>query len=138
MGKRKVKNWRPKKPERKAPGIDYALTMANYQRDREKEIRENKAVQKVVNDLQEQWTDGVVNWFYGLLALALHDEGWGAKRILRVVERIRDYHKEYNDPDFGDFDLWQVVQDEVGLELVPGDLRMQKWEERKHEQARGN
>lgn len=131
MGRRKVKNWqyrkRPAEEKRIDPGIAYALTMAQYQVDEERKIRRAIATDNAVHQIQRDYTEGVANWFYGLLALALHDEGWGAKRILRVQERIRDYHAEYNDPDFGDFDLWQVVRDEVGLDFDPGECGMRRW-----------
>lgn len=131
MGRKKVKNWqyrkRPAEEKRIDPGIAYALTMAQYQVDEERKIRRAIATDNAVHQIQRDYTEGVANWFYGLLALALHDEGWGAKRILRVQERIRDYHAEYNDPDFGDFDLWQVVRDEVGLDFDPGECGMRRW-----------
>lgn len=131
MGRKKVKNWqyrkRPAEEKRIDPGIAYALTMAQYQVDEERKIRRAIATDNAVHQIQRDYTEGVANWFYGLLALALHDEGWGAKRILRVQDRIRDYHAEYNDPDFGDFDLWQVVRDEVGLDFDPGECGMRRW-----------
>lgn len=135
MGRRKVKNWqyrkRPAEEKRIDPGLAYALTMAQYQVDEERKIRRAIATDNAVHQIQRDYTEGVANWFYGLLALALHDEGWGAKRILRVQERIRDYHAEYNDPDFGDFDLWQVVRDEVGLDFDPGECGMRRWKSMK-------
>jgi hypothetical protein len=135
MGKKKVKNWQYKKRPREArevdPGLAYAMTMAQYQVDEERKIRRAIATDNVVHDIQKDYTEGVENWFYGLLALALHDEGWGAKRILRVEERIRDYFAEYNSPDFGDFDLWQVVRDEVGLDFDPGECGMKRWKSMK-------
>lgn len=135
MGKKKVKNWQYKKrphEERKVdPGLAYALTMAQYQVDEERKIRRAIATDNVVHSIQRDYTEGVANWFYGLLALALHDEGWGAKRILWVQERIRDYHAEYNDPEFGDFDLWQVVRDEVGLDFDRGECGMRRWKSMK-------
>lgn len=136
MGRKKVRPWQPKKPKQEAhvtPGLQYAITMASYQAEREKQIRERLAVDNVVHEIQKDYTEGVANWFYGLLALALHDEGWGAKRILRVEERIRDYFAEYNSPDFGDFDLWQVVRDEVGLDFDPGECGMKRWQSMKGE-----
>jgi hypothetical protein len=135
MGKKKVKNWqyrkRPTEEKRIDPGLAYAMTMAQMQVDEEKRIRKAIAVDNVVHDIQKDYTEGVANWFYGLLALALHDEGWGAKRILRVEERVRDYFAEYNSPDFGDFDLWQVVRDEVGLDFDPGECGMRRWKSMK-------
>ena len=136
MGRKKVRPWQPKKPKQGAhvaPGLQYAITMASYQAEREKQIRERLAVDNVVHEIQKDYTEGVANWFYGLMALALHDEGWGAKRILRVQERIRDYHAEYNSPDFGDFDLWQVVRDEVKLDFDPGECGMKRWQSLKEE-----
>ena len=135
MGKKKTRNWqykpKPQQDSRIDPGIAYAMTMAQYQVDEEKKIRRAIATDNVVHDIQRDYTEGVANWFYGLLALALHDEGWGAKRILRVEERIRDYFAEYNSPDFGDFDLWQVVRDEVGLDFDPGECGMRRWKSMK-------
>ena len=134
MGKKKVKNWQYKKPEKRiTPGLQYAVTMAQYQAAKEREIRDRMAVDKAVQEVQKSYTESVENWFYGLLALALHDEGWGAKRILRVEERIRDYFAEYNSPDFGDFDLWQVVRDEVGLDFDPGECGMRRWKSMREE-----
>lgn len=139
MGKKKVKNWqykkRPAEDRRIDPGLAYAMTMAQYQVDEERKIRRAIATDNVVHNIQRDYTEGVANWFYGLMALALHDEGWGAKRILRVQERIRDYHAEYNDPNFGDFDLWQVVRDEVGLDFDPGECGMRRWKSAKEETA---
>ena len=134
MGKKRVKNWQYKKPEKRIdPGLAYAMTMAQYQVEEERKIRKIIATDNVVNQIQKDYTEDVEYWFYALLALALHDEGWGAKRIVRVQERIRDYHREYNDPNFGSVDLWQIVRDEVGLELDPGEMTYKRWKSLKRE-----
>lgn len=135
MSKRKRTNWQytPKKPEKRRfdPGLAYAMEMARIQADEQARIRKAIAVDREVERLMRENTEDVADWFYGLLALALHDEGFGAKRILRVQERIRDYHAEYNDPEFGPFDLWQVVRDEVGLDFDPGEVAMKRWKSMK-------
>ncbi len=140
MGKLKRRKWQyekkpPEKPKHIAPGLQYALEMAKYQVEEERKIRKIIATDNVVNQIQKDYTEDVEYWFYALLALALHDEGWGAKRIVRVQERIRDYHREYNDPNFGAVDLWQIVRDEVGLELDPGEMTYKRWKGMKREVA---
>lgn len=141
MGRLKRKKWQyEKKPIEKKridPGLAYAMEMAKYQVDEEKRIRKFCAASKEVAKMQTEYTEDVEYWFYGLLALALHDEGWGAKRIVRVQERIRDYHKEYNDPNFGAVDLWQIVRDEVGLDLDPGEMTYKRWKSMKKEGEEG-
>lgn len=142
MGKKKARNWqyKPKEQEQRRfdPGLAYAMEMARLQAEEEKRIRMAMALSNEVQRVQTDYTTGVANWFYGLLALALHDEGWGAKRILRVQERIRDYHAEYNSPEFGDFDLWQVVRDEVGLDFDPGAVEMHRWKPMKEMEGQEN
>lgn len=132
MGKRKAKNWqyKAKAEKRVDPGAIFAARMAAYQVAEEMRIRKAAAESEVVGSMMQEYTESVENWFYGLMALALHDEGWGAKRILRVMERIRDYHAEMNDPDFGDYDLWKVVRDEVKLDFDPGGKGLVRWEGR--------
>ena len=138
MGKLKRRKWQyekklPEKPKHVAPGLQYALEMAKYQVEEERKIRKIIATDNVVNQIQKDYTEDVEYWFYALLALALHDEGWGAKRIVRVQERIRDYHREYNDQTFGAVDLWQIVRDEVGLDLDPGEMTYKRWKSLKRE-----
>lgn len=135
MSKLKRHKWqyekKPKEqPKRVAPGLAYAMEMAKYQSDEEKRIRQLCAVDKEVERIQRGYSEDVAYWFYALMALALHDEGWGAKRILRVQERIRDYHREYNDPNFGPMDLWSLVRNEVGLDFDPGEIAYKRWKER--------
>ena len=112
---------KPSAPKHVPPGMQYALTLANEQLHLEREIRKRMAADNVTSQVQKEYTLDVEDWFFALMALALHDEGWGAKRILRVAERIRDWHREMNDPNFGPLDLWAMVRDEVGLEFDPGD-----------------
>ena len=138
MGKLKRRKWQyekkpPEKPKHVAPGLQYALEMAKYQVEEERKIRKIIATDNVLNQIQKDYTEDVEYWFYALLALALHDEGWGAKRIVRVQERIQDYHREYNNPNFGAVDLWQIVRDEVGLELDPGEMTYKRWKSLKRE-----
>ncbi len=142
MGKLKRRKWQyekkpSEKPKHVAPGLQYALEMAKYQVEEERKIRKIIATDNVVNQIQKDYTEDVEYWFYALLALALHDEGWGAKRIVRVQERIRDYHREYNDPNFGAVDLWQIVRDEVGLDLDPGEMTYKRWKSMREESTNG-
>ena len=122
---------RPARPiERRQlpPGIQYAMTMASAQFEAEKAARKIIATDKVVDELQRAHMIATENWMYGLMALALHDEGFGAKRILRVCEKIRDWHRELNSEEFSDFDLWGQVAKETGLAFDPDNDTMKRIE----------
>ena len=124
-GKRKRRDWQYKRkpqeePKHIPPGLQYAMAMAQYQAQEEMAAMKAVAVSKEVGRIQREYSEGVANWYFGLMALALHDEGFGAKRILRVCERINDYHNELDSPDFGPFDLWKVVEEEVASRSIRG------------------
>lgn len=134
MGKRKRHNWqyKPKEetPRRVAPGLAYAMELAKVQAEEQVRIRKAIAMDREVGRLMRDNTEDVADWFFQLMALALKDEGFGAKRILRVCEKIRDYHNEMNDPDFGPYDLAAIVREETGLEYDPGEVTLKRWQER--------
>ncbi len=134
MGKHKRRNWqyKPKEPERRRvdPGLAYAMELARVQAEEEVKIRKAIAMDKEVGRLMMENTSDVGDWFFQLMALALKDEGFGAKRILRVCEKIRDYHNELNDPDFGPYELAEIVRRETGLEYDPGEVTLKRWQTR--------
>lgn len=123
MKRRHKPQPKPQKPaelKHIPPGLQYAIYMASAQYQDERAARSIMAANKAVSEMQRRHAVATENWFYALMALALHDEGFGAKRILRVCERIRDWHNELNDPEYSDVNIWEKVADEVGLAFDPG------------------
>lgn len=103
-----------------APGLQYALTMAQYQVEKEKEIRRLRAADKEVSSWLDENLISTENWFYAAIALALHRlHGWGGKRVVKVLETAQQIYFDNNYEDEIPLPerLWQMCRDEIGLDF---------------------
>lgn len=105
-----------------APGMAYAMTMANRDFEMQKEMRRAMAADKQARLTCAQHLIDTENWFYACICLALHREfGFGSRRILRCIEIAQYIHNENVESGFTDRDLWKIVDKETGIKMVDHD-----------------
>jgi len=128
MGKNRRRFKKPaatkndKKQIRMAPGLAYAITMANRDYEMQQTMRQAMIANKEAELTCAQHLIDTENWFYACICLALHREfGFGSRRILRTIEIAQSIHNENVESGFTDEDLWEVVRNETGIYMVDHD-----------------
>lgn len=128
MGRLKIKDWQYKSsPDKKCvdPALASAIQLASYQYKTQKKVREMMAVDREVNQLcidnQNYAIDEYMNWDYGCVALVLHRRyGYDAAECAAFLDDMQNLVREFEGSDYYSNEIWDVVRDEVGLDVVIG------------------
>lgn len=103
-------------------GLGRSMDLAKYQLEQQKKVREMMAINKEVNQLcidNQNWVaDEYTNWDYGAAALALHRKyGKDANECAEFLGLMQQIAKDYEKEGMTSSDIWDVVRDEIGLDI---------------------
>lgn len=101
-----------------ALAIHNAFTLANYELTAAKEARRTLAVDRGVGKVTEQLENEYTDWDFGCMALILYRKhGFDAEKIAELLSEIQSMTKEFLDEGMNYNDIWDLVRDEVGLDV---------------------
>ena len=128
MGKLKRKNWQyQSSKERKVdPGLLSAVNLAMVEWNARKTVAKKMAVNKQVNDILRdnaiQVSNEFTDWDYGCAALALHRRyGYDAEECGEFLTEIQDITRDCVSSGMNHEDIWDLVRDEIGLDITVVD-----------------
>lgn len=126
MSRRRAKDWQYKKKPSPDAGISVAARLALLEWNTKKDIAKKMAVDKVVSELTRQHEEEVTNqftdWDYACAALALHRRyGHGAEECAEFLGEMQDILKTYRESGMDHATIWDVVREEIGLDVIVED-----------------
>ena len=109
------------------PGLMAAIREANYQWQVKKQVIKEMTVNKEIGKLTTKYRydveDEFTDWMYGAFALALHRQcKFGPKRISAVFDVLQDIKNSMIDSGFDSDAIWELVRDEIGLDIKTDEV----------------
>ena len=125
-GRRKTKDWRYKSPDRGSNRISIAASLGLLEWKTRKDLAKKMAADKVVGELtkkhEEEVTNQFTDWDYACAALALHRRyGYDAEECATFLSDMQDILRTYRESGMDHSAIWDVVRDEIGLDVVVED-----------------
>ena len=118
MGRKKVKDWRYQKKKPTPIGLKNAMFLANEDLRAKAKVRRVIATDSVVNDLINDIENDYVNWDLGCITLMLYRKyGKSAEECAEFLTETQSLMREFMMNDFKSEDVWDVVREEVGLDI---------------------
>lgn len=124
MGKLKVRDWRYGSLEVKPTNlaVKNAAVLANYKLSQKREALKILAVDEAVRETREKDLDDITNqwtdWDLGCAALVLHRRyGHNSTECAAFLTDIQNLISEFQSEDMNHKDIWDVVRDEIGLDI---------------------
>ena len=122
MSVKRLKPLPKPKPKTMNVGLALALEVANYELQVKKQARRelaiNKEVQKVTDFYRDDIENEATDWLYGSFALVLYrNYGFDSKKIAAIFEELQDVKNELIDEGIDHEQIWDMVRDEIGLDI---------------------
>lgn len=124
MSKLKRKDWQYRRKERSP--VSEAAKLALLEWKTKQDVAKKMAVDKYVDDLTKRHAVEVTNeftdWDYACAALALHRRyNFDAKECADFLGEMQEILREHVASGMNHSDIWDVVRDEIGLDVVVED-----------------